>query len=102
MNLSVSKFRLTGTTVAYTARIRAATRVPLGVHLHVKPVHIPTPAAAPVLDFPWIMPITEHSVPRPDLNPVSVDSGIRTVTKTNSSDPPVKPMGICLRQNLPS
>ena len=75
----------------FVFRTRAATRVPLGVPLHVKPVHIPTPAAAPVLDVPWIMPITEDSVPRPDPNPASVDSGNRTVTNPNSSDPPVKP-----------
>jgi len=64
------------TTVAYTARTRAATRVALGVPLHVKPVHIPTPDAAPALDVPWIMPIAEHSVlPRPAPNPVPVARG---------------------------
>ena len=93
--------------VAYIARTRAATRVPLGVPLHVKPVHIP----APVPDVPWIMPIAEHSAfPRPDPNPVSVARGFpspapnpdtvivadaygnNTVTNptSNSSDPPVK------------
>ena len=62
-------------TVAYTARTRAATRVPLGVPLHVKPVHIPAPPV-PVPDTPWIMPIAEHSVlPRPAPNPVPVARG---------------------------
>ena len=37
------------------------------------------------------MPITEDSVPRPEPNPASVDSGNRTVTNPNRSDPPVKP-----------
>ena len=66
----------TQVTLPRTRADRAANRVPLGVPLNVKPVHIPSPVPVPVPDAPWIMPIAEHSVfPRPDPNPVSVAHG---------------------------
>ena len=68
----------TQVTLPRTRADRAANRVPLGVPLTVKPVHIPAPlpVPVPVPDVPWIMPIAEHSVfPRPDPNPVSAAHG---------------------------